>query len=183
MEGETIVRHNALRDDLHRGAITAGLTSRREVRRLLPGIDARPADIFIRRWIRRRDTAFDVTVINPLQRATVDRAAAVPGHALEVALRRKNTQSFEACQREDIVFVPLPVETLGGWHADAAAEITRIARALARETGKEERTAIQHLFKRLSISLARGNAALILSRKPNSLPPELTGDRSDQPTD
>ena len=84
MEGETIVRHNALRDDLHRCAITAGLTSRREVRRLLPGNDARPADVFIHRWIRRRDTAFDVTVINPLQRATVDRAAAVPGHALEV---------------------------------------------------------------------------------------------------
>ena len=182
MEGETIARHNALRDDLHRTAITAGLTSRREVRRLLPGNDARPADIFIPRWNRRRDTAFDVTVINPLQQATVTRAAVDPGHALEVARRRKNAQSFEACQRENIAFVPLPVETLGAWHADAVPEITRIARVLARETGKEEKMAISHIFKRLSISLARGNAALILSRKPDSLPPDLTGDRTDRPT-
>ena len=61
--------------------------------------------------------------------------------------------------------------------------VVRIARVLARETGKEEKAAIQHLFKRLSISLARGNAALILSRKPSSLPPDLTGDRTDRPTD
>ena len=62
------------------------------------------------------------------------------------------------------------METLGAWHADAVPEITRIARVLARETGKEEKMAISHIFKRLSISLARGNAALILSRKPDSLP-------------
>ena len=80
MEGETIVRHG-LRDDLHRSAITPGLTSRRKVLILLSGNDARPADVLI----RRRDTAYDVTVINPLQRATVDRAAVIPGHALGVA--------------------------------------------------------------------------------------------------
>ena len=154
-------------------AITAGLTSSREDRHLLPGNDARPADVYIRRWIRRKDAAFDVTVINPLQQASIDRAAIEPGYALDVARNRKNDQSFEACRREGFVFVPLPVETFGAWHQEAAVEITRIARALARETGKDDKTAIRHLFQRLGISLARGNAALFLSRKPDCPPADL----------
>ena len=175
MQGERTSRHNALRDDLHRTAITANLSSRREARHLLPGNDARPADVFIRRWVRRQDTAFDVTVINPLQQALVNRAAAEPGHALEVARRRKNDQSYEACRQEQIVFIPLPVETFGAWHAEAVVELRRIARALARETGKDEKTTTHHLFQRLSVSLARGNASLFLSRKPDILPMDLVG--------
>ena len=175
MQGERISRHNALRDDLHRTAITANLSSRREARHLLPGVDARPADVFIRRWIRHQDTAFDVTVINPLQQALVDQAANNPGYALEIAKRRKNEQSFEVCRRENIIFIPLPVETFGAWHPEAIPELRRIARALARETGKEEKSATQHLFQRLSISLARGNASLFLSRKPDSIPVDLVG--------
>ena len=84
-------------------------------------------------------------------------------------------QSFEACRREGFVFVPLPVETFGAWHQEAAAKIPRIARALAWETGKEDKTAIRHLFQRLGIFLARGNAALFLSRKPDCLPTDLVG--------
>ena len=43
-----------------------------------------------------------------------------------------------ACQREGIVFIPLQVETLGGWHETAVQQIRKLAAALLRQTGEEE---------------------------------------------
>ena len=73
----------------------------------------------VHHWTLGRDTALDVTVINPLQRGLVDRSAEEAGHALLVAKRRKESGSKTACEREEIAFVPLAVETLGGWDQQA----------------------------------------------------------------
>ena len=43
-----------------------------------------------------------------------------------------------ACAREDIVFVPLALEALGGWTPKALGEIFRLGRSLARHLSKEE---------------------------------------------
>ena len=109
-------RHNALRDALYSTAVAASLGPSREGRFLLPGDDRRPADVLIPHWTGGQDTAWDVTVIHPLQAATVAGAAASPGHALEVAVKRKNRGALEDCQRQGIKFIPLAVESLGGWH-------------------------------------------------------------------
>ena len=166
-EGERIARHNQLRDVLYQTAVSASLAPTKEDRALLPGTDARPADVFIPCWTHGKDTALDITVVNPLQDALVRRAATTPGHALVHAFGRKMTGTGEACRREGIVFIPLPVETLGGWHEDAAQQIKKLGSAQSRQTGQEESVAISHLFQRLSILLARGNAALFLNRIPS----------------
>ena len=54
----------------------------REQRALIPGSDAKPADVLIPNWSVGRDAALDITVVNPLQSALVDRAVTTPGHAL-----------------------------------------------------------------------------------------------------
>ena len=61
-------------------AAAAVLNPVKEGRFLLPGNDRRPADIFLPNWAEGRDAALDVTVINPLQQATVVEAATTPGH-------------------------------------------------------------------------------------------------------
>ena len=170
MSGERIARHNKIRDATYEMAAASNSTSSREVPHLLPGTDARPADIHMRRWTKGKDT-----VINPLQIALVDRCAAEPGHALNVAWRRKMDQSWEACRQEGLVFTPLPVETFGSWHKDAEKELRRIAIAAARNRGKEESITVKHFFQKLSVTLARGNAALLLSRIQTQLQPELFG--------
>jgi hypothetical protein len=43
------------------------------------------------------------------------------------------------------------VEALGGWHKDGSALITKLARQLASDTGKEADKQIKHLFQRLGI--------------------------------
>ena len=60
--------------------------------------------------------------------------------------------------------IPLPVETLGGWHERTADQIRKLARAAARNSGSEEEVVVRHLFQRLGILLVKGNAALIANR-------------------
>ena len=62
------------------------------------------------------ETSLDMTVINPLQTHLVRHSAAKAGAALEAAYTRKMSQAGEACRREGITFMPMPWETLGGWH-------------------------------------------------------------------
>ena len=130
--------HKGLRYALYSTAVAASLGPSREGRFLLPDDDLRPADVLVPHWTGGLDTALDVTVIHPLQAATVAGAAASPGHALEVAVTRKNRGrgALEDCWRQGIKFIPLAVESLGGWHELAVAEIRKLAAALARRRRK-----------------------------------------------
>ena len=113
-----------------------------------------------------KDAARDVTVINPLQAATVSQAADTPGHALQVAHQRKLDKSWQPCHNQGIVFLPLAVESLGAWHKAAITEVKKLGSSLARHTGEEEATTIKHLFQQLSLALVKGNAALLNNRNP-----------------
>ena len=165
-QGERISRHNSLRDTLHHTAVKAALGPTKEGQYLLPGEGGKPADIFIPRHAGGKDCALDVTVVNPLQAALVAQAAETPGHALKVAHKRKLDKSWQACNQQGIVFLPLAVESLGAWHKSAVGEIKKLGSALARHTGEEETTVTLHLFQQLSIALVKGNAALLNNRKP-----------------
>ena len=160
---------------MYHTAVSAALAPTREDRALLPGTDARPADVLIPRWTHGKDTALDVTIVNPLQAALVGQAATTAGHALAYAYKRKMSGTGAACQREGMVFIPMPAETLGGWHEQAVLQVRKLGSALARQTGQEESVAIGHLFQRLSILLVRGNAALFLNRIPSFADPHIDG--------
>ena len=141
-------------------AVAAGLGPVKEGRFLLPGQERRPADVLLPYWNGGKDAALDVTVVNPLQRATLPQAAIKPGHALQFAFERKINGAAEDCRREGIDFVPLGVESFGGWHQVATREVEKMERALARHTGQEEGEAVLHLWGRLGVLLQRGNAAM-----------------------
>ena len=74
------------------------------------------------------------------------KSSATPGHTLTVAFNEKCRDYLAACQREGIAFIPLPVETLGGWHSKAVDQIRMLAKAQGRATGKDEDEAVRHLF-------------------------------------
>ena len=82
---ERITRHNDIRDHIFKMAASAVLNPVKEGRFLLPGNDRRPADVYLPNWAAGQDSALDITVINPLQQATVDEAAVTPGHSLNFA--------------------------------------------------------------------------------------------------
>ena len=171
--GERIARHNHLRDAIFALASAAGLAPIKEGRFLLPGDDRRPADVFIPYWAGGLDAALDVTVVNPLQDATLAGASTSPGHALTFAHDRKVRGAEEDCRRQGIAFLPLAVESFGGWHDSAQREVKKVAVALARHTGQEEAEACHHAWSRLGILLQRGNSAILANRVPSHPSPAV----------
>ena len=72
-------------------------------------------------------------------------------------------------------FIPMAVETMGGWHEQTVGQVKKLGSALARQTGQDDSEAIRHLAQRLSILLVKGNSALLLNRLPSFPPPEING--------
>ena len=83
------------------------------------------------------------------------------------AHKRKLDKSWEPCNRQGIVFLPLAVESLGAWHPQAVKEVKKLASAKARHTGDDESIETTRLFQKLSVALQRGNAALFNNRVPH----------------
>ena len=117
----------------------------------------------------------DVTVVNPLQDKFVAQAADRPGHALQARFKEKMLKHGEPCRAAGMVFVPLVVETLGGWEEQAVIQVKRIGAALARQTGQDEAEKQRHLFQRLAVLLAKGNSSLFLNRMPTHPDPTIDG--------
>ena len=130
--------------------------------------------------ISGKDTAFDVTVVNPLQTQMLEphsKAATHPHYACDFRYGEKMTKHGEPCRLAGMVFVPLVVETLGGWEEQGEKQIRRMGAALARQTGQDEAVKTRHLFQRLSILLTKGNAALFLNRLPSHPGPTIDGEQ------
>ena len=126
-------------------------------------------------WVGGKDAALDVTVVTPLQDNTMPGAAHTAGHSLTYAYERKINGAEEECRRQGIAFLPMVVESFGGWHPDAKREVKKLGAALARHTGQDEGEATSHLWSRMSILLQRGNAAILGNRIPNQPGPHIDG--------
>ena len=71
------------------------------------------------RFVAGKDAAMDVTIVTPLQAATMPGAANTAGHALDHAYGRKINGTEEDCRGQGIAFLPMVAETFGGWHSVA----------------------------------------------------------------
>ena len=92
---------------------------------------SRPGYFHLLCWSRGRPAALEMTVISSLQSSTLQSAGTSAGHALELSDERKFTKHLSAREEDGISFVPLSVETLGGWSPIAAKTICRIASTAA----------------------------------------------------
>ena len=162
--GDRIHRHDVLRDVLFAASQSAALAPRKEVPSLIPGSVSRPADIFLPNWCGGRPPALDVTVISTMQPLTQAVAATEPSFALKIAEARKMAAHNADYRGIGATFLPIVVETLGGWSPDSISQIARIGRLAGQRLGTLPATTIKHLFQRLSIILWKGNATLWSSR-------------------
>ena len=71
---------------------------------------------------------------------------------------------YDNCRGQGILFKPLVVETFEGWDTEATTYLKQLGRQSTRRWGKSDSVAIKFFFQRLSVTLQRGNAALILDR-------------------
>lgn len=161
--GERIGKHDKLRNVVFAAAQSALLSASIETH--VDDSQSRPGDVYIAEWVRGKDAALDLTVVSPLQKALVNRCARESGAALEVAFKRKMDAHYARCRANNIVFLPLCVETLGGWHPDSASELRRIQRAVTLCSRQDQTTSEKHFFEKLAVSLQRSNSNMILSRQ------------------
>ena len=78
----------------------------------------------------------------------------------------------DRCAAESICFIPLAVDTFGGWHGAALDVIVKHGGQLARHLGKEEEEVTRQLRQRLT----RDNMAMLVSRTPTLPPASIDGD-------
>ena len=142
---------------------------------MLPNSAGRPADVMIGNFYGGLHAALDISVINPLQAATVQRAAVEPGYALRYRHDQKLSKYGDRCLAEGIQFCPVVCETTGSWHGEAEQTLRRLGQALARATGGDEKEVVSHMFGRLSVLLQRDNSMLLLNRVPTVTQPEVDG--------
>jgi hypothetical protein len=83
------------------------------------------------------------------------------GSALE---ERKWGVLAGTCRDAGIGFIPLAVETIGGWGRAASDFLSSVGRLQSSRLGLDRSETIKHLFQKLSVSLWRGNATMWLSR-------------------
>ena len=127
-------------------------------------------------WLNGKDTALDVSEVSPLQFQLVKKASEETGSAARKRYKEKTTKFSEACKREGIEFFPLVVETFGGWDPNSLVILDRISRQLAAHTGVPNEETSRHFYQRLGILLAKGNAALLLRRRPDDSDPVIDVD-------
>ena len=123
----------------------------------------RPADVFLPHWDRGLPTALDISVISTLQQRTVHGAVKNQGYALSICEVATHAAS---CRAVGVSFIPLAVESLGGWSDLAAKTISRIGRLLGQRFGIPPSITSRQLFQRCSVSLWREYDALWLHRFP-----------------
>ena len=70
----------------------------------------------------------------------------------------------EACRAQGLLFLPMAMETLGGFHTVNLEHIRQLGQAIARKKGCDDREPTGQLFSRLSVTLMRGNAMMLCSR-------------------
>jgi hypothetical protein len=174
--GERIARHNHLANMLFRVAQSANLAPTKEENALIPGTQGRPADVLIRAWGHGgKDMAYDVVVTSPLQKTLVKRAGREDGVATKKAFEDKLRKYGEACRVNGMEMSPMAVDTFGAWHPKSAMQLKRLAKALARQTGEDEGSAVSHTFQRMAVLLIRDNASMFLTRVPEVVEASTSG--------
>ena len=118
-----------------------------------------------------------VTVVSPLQRSLVQEASVTQGHALQVAEAWRIATHDQNCRSEGIVFVPLAVETLGGWSSLAVDTIKAFSRLQDQRLGIAMNfSSRRHLFPSLSGGVTHGCGSLDVIR--SCLPPWMVSSDS-----
>ena len=167
IKGERIAKHNHVRDAIFAAAAQAALGPRKEPAGLLPGSDDRPADVLLPYWANGKDAALDISIVNPLQQALVGQVAREGSSGVQHSFNLKVRKYSERCEAEGLQFIPIIVDTFGGWHKDSLEALSKLGRQVGRQTGKEEEETVRQLRQRVAILFVRDNVTMFDSRSPS----------------
>jgi hypothetical protein len=162
--GGRIYRHHALANVLATYMQSAHHNPQRE-----KGFDgaSRPADVLIPHWELGQPLAIDLAVTHPLQPNNTQKAGdRTSGSWASDYARAFKDQQAAPLAAHGVAFAPLVVETYGSWDPAGYALLHQCAAKYAMHQGISPAVAVRVLFQRLSVTLMRMNARMILARDP-----------------
>jgi len=130
----------------------------------------RPGDVTISSWWDGRSAAFDFTVVSPFAVAVLALAADRRGSAARHAEDDKDNTYLQLCRQQNLEFVPMAVETCGGWGEAALAAFSRLSVMLAAVSGRTPSEELRWMHQRHAVALQRDNARMMLQRAPEFVP-------------
>jgi hypothetical protein len=153
-----IQRHSYINDIIYWRALRkAGIHSSKEPQGLVWGDGKRPDGLTLLPWQSGRCATWDVTVVDTLGAAYIDRSAITAASAAETAASRKCLKYAAIEQTHH--FIPVAFETLGPMCASALEFIEDIGHKITEITSDLRET--QYLFQRLSVGIQRFNAVCL----------------------
>jgi hypothetical protein len=165
--GGRIHRHNALANVLATYMQAAHHNPQRE--KVFDG--KRPADVFLPHWFLGKPLAIDLAVTHPLQPNALQRAGdGAPGSWASAYAREHKDKQAPPLEKHGVGFAALVVETFGSWDPAGYTLLHECAGHYAVHQGIPPAVAVRVLFQRLSVTLMRINARMILAR--DELPPD-----------
>ena len=155
-------RHTAVRNVLAAYCRSSGLVTLCEPTNLLHDA-SRPADVFISQF-EDRETCLDVSVVHPCTPTTVVRAAQERGFAASAMEASKLALYSERCSANNMLFLPIVMESYGGFGPSAVISLCRLARYHAHFTGEEYSSCKRRLFQSMAIASQRAIALSLQDR-------------------
>ena len=154
-----LARHANLNDVVKRALASAGMPSWLEPVGLNRGDGRRPDGITVFPFSGGRSLCWDATCVDTFCATNLPGCAMRSGKAAEEAERLKRERYAEISAR--FRFEPLAVETTGVLGPSSLKFVTELGSRARQCTGERRET--QWLFQRISLAVARGNAAAVLA--------------------
>ena len=152
-------RHANLNDVVKRGLAAAGVPSWLEPVGLDRGDGRRPDGITIFPYRQGRSLCWDATCVDTFSRSALVESAIEPGRAAAAAEVRKRQRYEDLTNRH--LFEPLAVETSGVVGPSSTRFLNELGSKIRSVTGERRET--EWLYQRVSVAIARGNAAALLA--------------------
>jgi len=158
-------RHAQANDILVRAVRAAGALAELEPHLLLDNDGQRADGATLEPWSRGRYLIWDFTCPDTLAPSYLAQSATLTGAAASRAEANKRSKYSQLAQSQDIIFMPIAIETLGTWGPSAEELCKDIGSRLSVITGEPRSS--QFLKQRLSLAVQRGNAAAVSGTAPS----------------
>ena len=161
-----IARHNGVNLAWLLAEKAAGYTVQRE-QKVVFGGKKKPADTLVWGWKGEDACAQDWAVVHPLTKSSMKNKKLSPYSAVEKAEERKRRLEGEMCESAGVAFLPLAMDTFGGFGPSAAEALGVVADQLRTVKGEEEddrEYRAKRIAQKLRIVMLRYVARQILSR-------------------
>ena len=106
---------------------------------------------------------------NPLQQELIRKVARDGESGVQHSFNIKMGKYSNRCEAEGIEFIPLIVDTFGGWHKESLEVVSKLGRQVSRQTRKEEEEIVRQLRQRVAIlgTMVGDNVNMFDSRTPS----------------